>query len=120
MRLSPIEIRQHRFNYRFRGLDAHEVHAFLETLVGDFDQLVREHNRLRAEPGTVDRSAHIAQLRRVLAALRRHREELLVLRAHADRQSASAETAQSVDRQPGEQAGDAGRALTCTPDSDRS
>jgi cell division initiation protein len=49
MRLSPIEIRQHRFNYRFRGLDADEVRAFLETLVGDFDQVVRENAELRRE-----------------------------------------------------------------------
>jgi cell division initiation protein len=49
MRLSPIEIRQHRFTYRFRGLDADEVRAFLETLVGDFDQVVRENAELRRE-----------------------------------------------------------------------
>jgi cell division initiation protein len=49
MRLSPIEIRQHRFSYRFRGLDADEVRAFLETLVADFDQVVRENAELRRE-----------------------------------------------------------------------
>ena len=55
MRLSPIEIRQHRFNYRLRGLDPDEVRAFLETLVADFDQVVRENAELRREAERLSR-----------------------------------------------------------------
>ena len=49
MRLTPIEIRQHRFNTRLRGLDRDEVDAFLETVVSDFEELVRENAQLRRE-----------------------------------------------------------------------
>ncbi len=49
MRLTPIEIRQHRFAYRFRGLDPYEVYAFLETVVADFEEVVRENAELRNE-----------------------------------------------------------------------
>jgi cell division initiation protein len=49
MRLTPIEIRQHRFNSRVRGFDRDEVEAFLETVVADFEELVRENAQLRRE-----------------------------------------------------------------------
>jgi cell division initiation protein len=49
MRLTPIEIRQHRFNTRVRGFDRDEVEAFLETVVADFEELVRENAQLRRE-----------------------------------------------------------------------
>ena len=49
MRLSPIEIRQHRFSYRLRGLDPAEVRAFLETVVADFEQVVRENAEMRRD-----------------------------------------------------------------------
>lgn len=49
MRLTPIEIRRHEFSRRWRGLDADEVHAFLETVVADFEEVVRENAQLRRE-----------------------------------------------------------------------
>ena len=49
MRLTPIEIRQHRFAYRLRGLDPYEVYAFLETVVADFEEVVRENAEMRRE-----------------------------------------------------------------------
>ena len=49
MRLTPIEIRRHEFGHRWRGLDADEVHAFLETVVADFEEVVRENAQLRRE-----------------------------------------------------------------------
>jgi len=49
MRISPIEIRQHRFSHRLRGLDPAEVHAFLETVVADFEAVVRENAELRRD-----------------------------------------------------------------------
>lgn len=49
MRLTPIEIRSHRFSTRLRGYDAVEVEAFLETVVADFEEVVRENAQLRRE-----------------------------------------------------------------------
>jgi len=49
MRLTPIEIRQHRFKTRLLGLDSHEVESFLQTVVEDFEEVVRENARLRRE-----------------------------------------------------------------------
>jgi len=61
MRLSPIEIRQHRFSYRLRGLDPDEVRAFLETLVADFEQVVLENAELRRENERLNRDLGIYQ-----------------------------------------------------------
>jgi cell division initiation protein len=49
MRLTPLEIQRHEFGRRWRGLDADEVHAFLETVVADFEEVVRENAQLRRE-----------------------------------------------------------------------
>jgi cell division initiation protein len=49
MRLSPIDIRQYRFNTRFRGFDPREVEVFLESVVADFEAVVRENSELRRE-----------------------------------------------------------------------
>ena len=49
MRLTPIEIRQHRFSVRLRGLDRNEVEVFLEAVVTDFEAVVRENAQLRQE-----------------------------------------------------------------------
>ena len=49
MRLTPIEIRHHRFNSRLRGFDRHEVEAFLETVVADFEEIARENAQLRRD-----------------------------------------------------------------------
>lgn len=49
MRLTPIEIRQHRFNTRLRGFDPKEVEVFLESVVADFEAVVRENAQLRQE-----------------------------------------------------------------------
>ena len=49
MRLTPIEIRQHRFSVRLRGFDPKEVEVFLEAVVADFEAVVRENAQLRQE-----------------------------------------------------------------------
>ena len=49
MRLTPIEIRSHRFGSRLRGYDPIEVEAFLETVVADFEEVVRENAQLLRE-----------------------------------------------------------------------
>jgi cell division initiation protein len=49
MRLSPLQIRQYRFNTRFRGFDPREVEVFLESVVADLEEVVRENAALRRE-----------------------------------------------------------------------
>ncbi|HKC49646.1 MAG TPA: DivIVA domain-containing protein [Myxococcota bacterium] len=49
MRLTPLEIRQHKFGSQMRGFDRSEVGAFLETVVADFEDVVRENAQLRRE-----------------------------------------------------------------------
>jgi cell division initiation protein len=49
MRLTPLEIRQHKFTTRLRGFDTAEVEAFLATVVADFEDVVRENAQLRRE-----------------------------------------------------------------------
>ena len=49
MRLNPLEIRQHRFHTRFRGFDPGEVDMFLEAVVSDYEEVVRENAHLRQE-----------------------------------------------------------------------
>ena len=49
MRLTPLEIRQHKFGSAVRGFDRAEVVAFLDTVVADFEDVVRENAQLRRE-----------------------------------------------------------------------
>jgi cell division initiation protein len=56
MRLTPIEIRQHRFSTRMRGFDPVEVVAFLEAITGDYEAVTRENSQLRRELEQVHRS----------------------------------------------------------------
>jgi cell division initiation protein len=49
MRLSPLQIRQYRFNRRLRGFDPKEVEVFLESVVADLEEVVRENAALRRE-----------------------------------------------------------------------
>ena len=59
MRLTPIEIRHHRFHSRLRGFDRHEVEAFLETVVADFEEIVRENAQLRREAERLGRELEL-------------------------------------------------------------
>jgi cell division initiation protein len=59
MRLTPIEIRHHRFNSRLRGFDRHEVEAFLETVVADFEEIVRENAQLHREAERLGRELEL-------------------------------------------------------------
>lgn len=49
MRLTPIDIKQHRFSRRVRGLDPDEVEAFLDAIVADFEEIARENAQLRQD-----------------------------------------------------------------------
>ena len=49
MRLTPIEIRRHRFQTRMRGFDREEVRTFLDIVLSDFEDVVRENAKLRRD-----------------------------------------------------------------------
>jgi cell division initiation protein len=47
LRLTPLDIRNHRFSTRMRGLDASEVEAFLRLISEDYEDMIRENDVLR-------------------------------------------------------------------------
>jgi cell division initiation protein len=49
VRLTPLDIRNHRFSTRVRGLDAEEVEAFLRLIAEDCEELARENEVLREQ-----------------------------------------------------------------------
>jgi cell division initiation protein len=55
MRLTPLDIRQQQFTVRmFRGLDPHEVDAFLEDVAEDFETVLKENGLLREQLTTLE------------------------------------------------------------------
>lgn len=55
MRLTPLDIRQQQFTVRmFRGLDPHEVDAFLEDVAEDFESVLKENGLLREQLTTLE------------------------------------------------------------------
>ena len=49
MRLTPLDIRNHRFSTRVRGLDGGEVEAFLRLIAEDYEEMTRENEVLREQ-----------------------------------------------------------------------
>jgi cell division initiation protein len=62
MNVSPLDLRQQRFRTAFRGFDRIEVTAFLAAVADDYEQALRETDRLRQD------------LARMEAVLNEHRE----------------------------------------------
>ena len=62
MNVTPLDLRQQRFNTRLRGFDRTEVVAFLAEVADDYEQALREADRLRQD------------LARMEALLNEHRE----------------------------------------------
>jgi len=62
MNVSPLDLRQQRFRRSFRGFDRVEVTAFLAAVADDYEQALRETDRLRQD------------LMRMEAVLNQHRE----------------------------------------------
>jgi len=62
MNVSPLDLRQQRFRRSFRGFDRVEVTAFLTAVADDYEQALRETDRLRQD------------LARMEAVLNEHRE----------------------------------------------
>src|SRR5215213_2163277 len=62
MNVSPLDLRQQRFRKAFRGFDPVEVASFLVAVADDYEQALREADRLRQD------------LMRMEAVLSEHRE----------------------------------------------
>jgi cell division initiation protein len=62
MKVSPLDLRQQRFRSAFRGFDKVEVTSFLAAAADDYEQALRETDRLRQD------------LARIEAVLNEHRE----------------------------------------------
>lgn len=81
MRLSALEIQNHRFATRFRGVDPGEVEIFLRLVADDFEGLVRECDTLREkvrhlEARVEDLSANEHALRETLVTAQGLTEDL--------------------------------------------
>ena len=49
MNVSPLDLRQQKFRTIFRGLDPIEVAAFLTAVADDYEEALRETDRMRQE-----------------------------------------------------------------------
>jgi cell division initiation protein len=67
MNVSPLDLRQQRFRTAFRGYDKVEVSAFLTAVADDYEQALRETDRLRQE---------LARLEIVVSGHREHEDSL--------------------------------------------
>jgi cell division initiation protein len=47
VRLTPLDIRNHSFSTRLRGLDSAEVEAFMRLIAEDYEDAIRENETLR-------------------------------------------------------------------------
>ncbi|MCA1584375.1 MAG: DivIVA domain-containing protein, partial [Acidobacteria bacterium] len=54
MKVTPLDLRQQRFNTVMRGFDRGEVSAFLSEVADDYEQALRETDRLRQELAKVE------------------------------------------------------------------
>ena len=48
MRLTPLDIQNHRFSSRLRGIDPAEVESFLQLLAEDYEALLKERDSLES------------------------------------------------------------------------
>lgn len=67
MNVSPLDLRQQRFRSVFRGFDKVEVTSFLAAVADDYEQALRETDRLRQD---------IARMEAVLTEHREHERNL--------------------------------------------
>jgi cell division initiation protein len=67
MNVSPLDLRQQRFHTRLRGFDKVEVSSFLAAVAEDYEQALRETDRLRQD---------LANMESVLREHREHEKSL--------------------------------------------
>lgn len=88
MNVSPLDLRQQRFHTRLRGYDKIEVSSFLSAVAEDYEQALRETDRLRQD---------LANMEAVLAEHREHEKSLRNTLLTAQRLSDDIKTAAEKD-----------------------
>ena len=82
MRISPLDIQQQQFKVKtFRGLDPDDVDAFLQTVAGEMEGLIRENNEMKEQQARqsrdmLDRAEKERELRETLLSAQRVIEEM--------------------------------------------
>lgn len=71
MNVSPLELRQQKFSTAFRGFDPVEVGAFLTAVADDYENAVREADRMRQELARMEGQlkGHVEQEKSLQSAL---------------------------------------------------
>jgi cell division initiation protein len=81
MKVTPLDLRQQRFKTVMRGFDREEVTAFLNEVADDYEQALREADRLREELGRTQASLdelreHERNLRNTLLTAQKLADEI--------------------------------------------
>ena len=82
MNISPLDIQQQQFKVKtFRGLDPDDVDAFLQTVAGEMEELIRENNQLKEQQSRqsrelLDLAGKERELRETLLSAQRVIEEM--------------------------------------------
>jgi cell division initiation protein len=87
MKVTPLDLRQQRFNTVMRGYDRGEVQAFLLSVADDYENALRENDKLRQDVARLD--AVLAEHR---GQERNLRNTLLTAQKHADEVKEHAQT----------------------------
>lgn len=71
MNVSPLDLRQQKFSTAFRGFDPVEVSAFLVAVADDYEQALRESDRMRQEVARLEAAlrGHVDQEKSLQGAL---------------------------------------------------
>ena len=71
MNVSPLDLRQQKFSTAFRGFDPVEVSAFLMAVADDYEQAIRETDRLRQDVARLETTVrgHVDQEKSLQGAL---------------------------------------------------
>lgn len=82
MKISPLDIQQQQFKVKtFRGLDPDDVDAFLQTVAGEMESLIRENSLLKEQQSRqsremLDMAEKERELRETLLSAQRVIEEM--------------------------------------------
>ena len=89
MNVSPLELRQQKFSTAFRGFDPVEVGAFLTAVADDYENAVREADRLRQELARMEGQlkGHIEQEKSLQSALIMAQKMADTIKAGAEEQA---------------------------------
>src|SRR5665647_2461897 len=82
MKISPLDIQQQQFKVKtFRGLDPEDVDAFLQSLAGEMEFLIRENDQMKEQQSRqnrelLDLAEKERELRETLLSAQRVIEEM--------------------------------------------